>query len=110
MAFLACARNLAQRFLAAFEIFALAAADMTRFFVRVKSRLADLPRACAADCKPLKSSCNLANCFFTFFSSLLIALSMLMNPPETIYPRTCHTPIRFLRSALLNWTAGYRPQ
>ena len=46
--FFACARNFAHRFLAAFPIFALAAADNTRFFAPVSSRLVEAPKAFAA--------------------------------------------------------------
>src|SRR5580704_783332 len=83
-AFFACARNFAHRFLAACPILALAAAERTRFFTRVTSCSVDCPKAFAADCKPFKSCCNMVNCFFTFFSSRLIAASMPMNPPRSI--------------------------
>src|SRR3984893_3374962 len=63
IAVFACSLLFAQRLLSAFEIFAFAAADITLFFTRVRFRLVDLPRARAADCKPLKSYCNLATCF-----------------------------------------------
>jgi hypothetical protein len=43
-AFFACALNLAHRLLAAFAIFALAAADVTRFFTLTTSRSAELPK------------------------------------------------------------------
>jgi hypothetical protein len=76
---------LAHRFLAAFDIFALPAADNTRFLIVAASRFTDVPKAIAAACNPLKSPCNLANCFFTLFSSRRIAAKMLMDPPETIY-------------------------
>jgi hypothetical protein len=91
--------------LEALEIFALAAADITRFFTRVRSRLADLPRAFAADCKPIKSFCNLPNCFLTFFSSRLMAASMLMDPPQLIYLRDRLTPIPFLLDVVFNLLA-----
>jgi hypothetical protein len=88
-AFFACAFTFAQRFLAALEIFALPAADRTRFLAVAKSRLADLPKAAAADRKPLSSSCNFVNCFFTFFSSRLMAAKIVKessrnNLPDTI--------------------------
>ena len=69
----------------AFEIFALPFADSTRFLAWVMSRLAVLPKAFAADCRPIKSCRSLANCFFTFISSRLIAANMLVDPPKTIY-------------------------
>src|SRR5580693_1096360 len=92
-AFFACALTFAQRSFIAFEIFALPLADSTRFFARVMSRVAVFPRALAADCKPIKSCCSLANCFFTFFSSRLIAANMLMDPPQAIYMRRRVKPI-----------------
>src|ERR1700730_6245942 len=46
--FFACARNFAHRFLAAFPIFALAAADSTRFFTPFSSRFVESPQAFAA--------------------------------------------------------------
>lgn len=92
-AFFACALTLAQRSFIAFEILALPLAESTRFFASVMSRLAVLPRALAADCKPIKSCCSLANCFFTFYSSRLIAANMLMDPPEAIYMRDRLKPI-----------------
>src|ERR1700722_11964976 len=98
MAFLAWDLIFAHRFLAAFEIFALPAADSTRFLVLVRSRPAALPRAFAANCKPFKSPCSFANCFLTFFSSRLIDAKMLMSPPSTLYLRNRHTPIPCLRS------------
>ena len=51
--FLACARNFAHCFLAAFPIFALAAADKTRFFTPTTSRSAEPPNAFAAARTPL---------------------------------------------------------
>ena len=84
--FFASALIFAQRFLAAFEILALPAADSTRFSVRMTFRLADSPRAFAADRKPLKSCCNLANCFSTFFSSRLIAAKMLIESSRNNLP------------------------
>jgi hypothetical protein len=50
--FLAFARTFAQRLLAAAAIFALPAADNTRFFTPVSSRLADPPNAFAAERTP----------------------------------------------------------
>src|SRR5882724_3946301 len=44
----ACARNFAHRFFAAFEIFAFAAADNTRFLIPTISRLVVSPSAFAA--------------------------------------------------------------
>jgi hypothetical protein len=90
-AFFACALIFAQRFLAAFEILALPAADNTRFLTVVTSRLAVLPKDLAADCKLSKSRCSLANCFFAFFSSRRIAAKMLMEPPAMNLPDTLHS-------------------
>src|ERR1700719_472223 len=45
---LACARPFAHRFFAALAIFALPAADSTRFFVRFSSRPVESPKAFAA--------------------------------------------------------------
>lgn len=46
--FFACARNFAHRFFVALLMFALAAADNTRFFTVVTSRLVESPKALAA--------------------------------------------------------------
>src|ERR1700693_668259 len=59
----------------------------TRFLVRMTSWLADLPRAFAADRKPLKSGCKLANCFSSFFSSRLIAAKMLVESSGSNLPQ-----------------------
>jgi hypothetical protein len=75
----------AHRFLAACEMFALPAADNTRFFAVAMSRLAVLPRALAADCNPPSRCVNLSSCFLTLFSSRRIAVNMLIDPPWTIY-------------------------
>src|SRR5271156_1877620 len=108
--FFACALTFAQRSFIAFEIFALPLADSTRFFAREMSRLAVLPRAFAADCKPIKSACKLANCFFTFFSSSLIAANMLMDPPRAIYTRDRLTPIPYPWDVLFGLLAGSENQ
>ena len=50
--FFALARTFAQRFLAAAAIFALPAADKTRFFTPANSWLVDLPNALAAVLTP----------------------------------------------------------
>ena len=56
--------------------------------------------------KPIKSCCNLANCFFTFYSSRLIAANMLMDPPEAIYIRDCLKPIPCPWDVLFTLLAG----
>ena len=81
----ACARTLAQRFFAAFAIFALPAADRTRVFARVSSCFVESPNAFAAARIPFNWCCNLPNCFSSFLSSRLIAARMSMNPPDEIY-------------------------
>jgi hypothetical protein len=75
------ARNFAHRAFDAFEIFALAAADITCFLTCVISRLAEPPSAFAAARTPLNLFCNLLNSFSSFRSSRLIAASRSMNPP-----------------------------
>jgi hypothetical protein len=105
-AFFACALTLAQRSFIALEIFALPFADSTCFFAREMSRPAVLPRTFAADCKPIKSCCNLAICFFTFFSSRLIAANMLMDPPQAIYMRRRVKPIPCPWDVLFSLSAG----
>src|SRR6266478_350736 len=82
------ARNLAHRNFVAFEILALAAADITRFLTSVTSRLVLLPNAFAAARTPLNLPCNLLSSFSSFRSSRLIAASRSMNPPHGIYPRS----------------------
>jgi hypothetical protein len=72
-AFFACARNFAHRRFAALEIFALAAADNTRFLTVVNSRLVVSPNAFAAALTLLNWRCIFANCFLSFRSSRLIA-------------------------------------
>src|ERR1700733_6101641 len=105
-AFFARALTLAQRAFIALEIFALPFADNTRFFTLVTSRLAALPRALAADCKPTMSFCNFDNCFFTLFSSRLIAANILMEPPPRIYMRHLHKPIPYRWGVLFSLPAG----
>jgi hypothetical protein len=83
--FFVCARNFAQRFLAALPIFALAAADRTRFFTVFISRLVEFPKALAATRIPFNSCCSLPNCLSSFLSSRMIALRMSMDPPSKIY-------------------------
>jgi hypothetical protein len=83
--FFACARNFAHRFLLALLIFALAAADITRFFTVATSRPVESPKAFAAARIPVSWCCSLPNCFSTFLSSRLIAARMSMNPPHEIY-------------------------
>src|SRR6267154_6244874 len=73
MAFFACARTLAHRFLAAFAIFALPASERTRFFVPDSSRPTEFPNAFPAARTPSNCFCNLPNCFSSFRSSRLIA-------------------------------------
>jgi len=82
------ARNLAHRNFVAFEILALAAADITRFLTSVTSRVVLLPNAFAAARTPLNLPCNLLSSFSSFRSSRLIAASRSMNPPHGIYPRS----------------------
>jgi hypothetical protein len=48
----------------------------------------------------------LANCFFTFFSSRLIAANMLMYPPAPMYLKDGLAPILCLRDVLLNLSAA----
>jgi hypothetical protein len=69
------ARNLAHRNFVAFEIFALAAADITRFLNLSVSRVAVLPSAFAAARTPINLFCNLLNSFSSFRSSRLILRS-----------------------------------
>jgi hypothetical protein len=105
-AFLAPALIFAQRLLAAFDIFALAAADSTCFLALINSRFAVAPMAFAADCKRFKSPCNLPTCFLTFFSSRLITANMLMDPPKPIYLTDALGPIRCLWDVLFDLLAG----
>src|SRR6266436_3896072 len=79
--FFASARNLAHLFLAAFPIFALAAADITRFFTTLSSLLVESPKAFAAARTPVNLCCSLPSCFSSFFSSRLTAERMSMKPP-----------------------------
>jgi hypothetical protein len=95
--FFACARNFAHRFFAAFPIFALAAADMTRFFTVFSSRLVESPKAFAAARTPFNWCCSLPNCFSSFLSSRLIAAKMSMNPPDEIYLNRKHRTRRSAR-------------
>jgi hypothetical protein len=60
---LASFRNFAPRFFAAFEIFALAAADITRFFALPRFRPANFPRARAAARTQLRRPDSRANRF-----------------------------------------------
>src|SRR5260370_1167064 len=76
MAFFACARTLAHRFLAAFAIFALPAAERTRFFIPDSSRPGEFPNAFPAARTPSNCFCNLPNCFSSFRSSRLLAARM----------------------------------
>src|SRR5713226_1287297 len=81
------ALNFAHRAFVAFEIFALAAADITRFLTSVTSRVALLPSAFAAARVPLNLFCNLLNSFSSFRSSRLIAASRSMKIlRDAIYP------------------------
>src|SRR5580693_9198988 len=90
--FLAWARIFAHRFLAAFPIFALAAADITRFFTTLSSLLVESPKAFPAARIPFSWCCSLPNCFSSFLSSRLMAARMSMNPPDQIYRnRRCRT-------------------
>jgi len=75
------ALNFAHRAFVAFEIFALAAADNTRFLTCVTCRLVELPNASAAPRIRFNCVCNLPNCISSFRSSRLIAARMSMNPP-----------------------------
>src|SRR5258705_1147195 len=75
------ARDFAHRAFDAFEIFALAAADITCFLTCVTSRMAEPPSAFAAARNPLNLFCNLLNSFSSFRSSRLIAASRSMSPP-----------------------------
>ncbi len=93
-AFLACARTFAQRFFAAFAIFALPAADRTRFFTPVSSRFVESPKAFAAARTPLNWCCILCHCFSSFLSSRLIAARMSMNPPDEIYLNRTQRTVR----------------
>jgi hypothetical protein len=53
------ALNFAHRFLAAFPIFALAAADITRFLTTLSSLLVESPKAFAAARTPFNWCCSL---------------------------------------------------
>src|ERR1700739_2006617 len=75
------ALNFAHRALVAFEIFALAAADITLFLTCVTSRTVVTPSAFAADLTPFNFCCSLPNSFSSFRSSRLIAASRSMVPP-----------------------------
>src|SRR6266851_490317 len=79
------ALNFAHRAFVAFAIFALPAADNTRFFTPVICLFVESPKAFAAARTPLNCCCTLPNCFSSFLSSRLIAARMSMNPPEEIY-------------------------
>src|SRR5260370_35306336 len=73
MAFFACARTLAHRFLAAFAIFALPAAERTRFFIPDSSRPGEFPNAFPAARTPSNCFRNLPQSFSSLRSSRLIA-------------------------------------
>src|SRR6266478_5003298 len=77
-AFFACARTFAQRFFAAFAIFALPAADSTRFFALFSSFFVESPNTFAAARTPFNWSCSLPSCFSSFLSSRLIAAKIFM--------------------------------
>ncbi len=77
--FFAWARTFAHRLFAARAIFALPAADNTRFFTRVSSRFVESPRAFAAARTRFNWCCILPNCVSSFLSSRLIAARMSMN-------------------------------
>src|ERR1700674_3219143 len=79
--FFASALSLAQRFFAAFPIFALAAAESTRLVLLVTFLLVDRPIASAAGLMPFSLCCIDATCFSSLRSSRLIAARMSMNPP-----------------------------
>jgi len=65
--FFACARTFAQRFFAAFAIFALPAADSTRFFTLVTSCFVEPPKALAAARIQLNCCCTFPTVFLVFF-------------------------------------------
>src|SRR5467141_4181744 len=134
MAFFACARTLAHRFLAAFAIFALPASERTRFFIPDNSRPAEFPNAFPAARTPSNCFCNLPNCFSSFRSSRLIAARMFIessarnlsqdgdNAPDVpwkqsnwVAPQTClvtrHVPYYFFScpvTALNQWPANQK--
>jgi hypothetical protein len=77
--FFACAFILAHRRLAALEIFAFTAADITCFFTLTNSRPVLCPSAFAAARTPSNWCCILCNCFSSFRSSRLIAARMFIQ-------------------------------
>src|ERR1700733_3318357 len=79
--FFASALTLAQRFFAAFPIFALATAESTRLVPFLTCLSADCPIASAAALIPFSLCCIDASCFSSLYSSRLIADRISMNPP-----------------------------